>query len=100
MANKISLMGYDDLSKLKTGIEKKDYQQFMLLLRTMANFQCQRTGEAYGPIDSWDATRAFAVDSLSGVNRMAMDMMIGAKPTAHQGEWGVSMNAEERLISK
>ena len=27
-------------------------------------------------------------------------MMVGAKPCAHQGEWGISMNAEEQIINK
>ena len=100
MARKIGALGYKDLSELKTGIDKQDYQQFFELLGIMADFTCQHCGEAFGPIDEFDHTRAFALDSLSGLNIMAMKMMIGAKPTAHQGEWGVAMNAEEELIRK
>ena len=100
MAKKIGLMGYDDLSKLKTGIEKSDYQQYFKLIALCGNFIDQRTGKEFGPIDSWGEDRAFALDSLSGVNTMAMDMVLGAKPTAHQGEWGVAMSAEEKLIKK
>jgi len=29
-----------------------------------------------------------------------MDLMVGGKPTPHQGEWGVAMNAEEKLLLK
>ena len=100
MAKKINLMTYEDLTKLKSGIGTKGYNQFYDLLSCLANFKCDRTGEEYGAVDDWDTTRVLAIDSLSGINVMAMDMMIGAKPAAHQGEWGVAMNAEEKLLIK
>lgn len=100
MAKQINMMGYDNLSSLKSGINKSDYTQFLDLLHALSNFTDQRTGKEYGPVDEFPPNVALALDSLSGVNIMAMDMMIGAKPTAHQGEWGVAMNAEEKLILK
>ena len=100
MAKKISLMGYKDLSELKTGIKKEDFQQFMELLEVLSNFTCQRDGKSYGAVDEWGQDRALVIDSLSGVSTMALRMMIGAKPTAHQGEWGVAMSAELQLLQK
>ena len=100
MAQYISLMSYKDLTEIKSGIEKSDYQQFMELLTNLADFTDARTGQSFGAVDSWGPDRAYALDSLSGVNTMALDMMVGAKPAAHQGEWGVAMNAEEKLIKK
>lgn len=100
MATTITNLGYDDITKIKSGVEKRDFQQFLALLKCLANFQCDRTGEFFGPVDSWGPNRALGLDSLSGVNTMAMDMVLGAKPAAHQGEWGVAMNAEEKLIKK
>lgn len=100
MTQTIQVLDYKGLTEIKSGIEKKDYQQFMQLIIAMKNFKCDRTGEEFGPIDFFGPDRAFAIDSLSGVNTMAMDMLIGAKPAAHQGEWGVAMNAEEKIIKK
>lgn len=100
MAKKINSMGYDDLTKLKAGVDKRNFTQFAELLNALSNFTCDRTGEVFGPIDDLDTSWAVAIDSLSGINTMAMDMMIGAKPIAHQGEWGAAMNAEEKLIYK
>jgi len=107
MATKINTMGFEDLGKLKAGVEKSKYKQFFELLDTLANFKCDRTGEEYGAVDEWGITspdgawpRAVAIDSLSGINIMAWNMTVGLKPTAHQGEWGTAMNAEERLIEK
>jgi hypothetical protein len=99
MAKKIGSFSYADLSTMKS-MGKDKTQQFMQMLGVMKDFKCQRTGKSYGPIDSFGADKAFALDSLSGVNTMALEMMTGTKPTAHEGEWGVAMNAEEKLIKK
>lgn len=99
MARQINIMGYDGLSSLKTGIDKQSYTQFMDLLSCLSDFTDQN-GVNFGPVDEFPENVAFAMDSLSGLNVMALDMMIGGKPTAHQGEWGVAMNAEEKLILK
>jgi hypothetical protein len=40
------------------------------------------------------------LDSLSGLNLMAMNLVVGAKPTKSQGDWGIAMDNEERLIQK
>lgn len=99
-ANRINTMSYESLSSMKAGIGKEGYRQFIDFLNACANYKCDSCGKVLGPVDSWDATRALALDSASGLNMMAMAMMIGAKPTAHQGEWGVAMNAEEQIIYK
>lgn len=98
--SKINQMSYESLSSLKAGIGKEGYRQMLDFLSTCSNFKCESCGKVLGPVDSWDATRALAVDSASGLNMMTMHMMIGAKPTAHQGEYGVAMNAEEQLVYK
>lgn len=99
-AQTISTLSYEALTSIKAGIEKGGYRQFLTLLETLSDFKCDRDGKSYGPVDSWDATRAVALDSLSGLNIMAMDMVVGSKPVKHQGEWGVAMDNEERLIMK
>jgi len=100
MAQLINIMGYKELSEIKQGIDKASYQQFMELITLASNFKCERTGKEYGPVDFWGPDRVFAHDSLSGINTMAYDLMVGAKPTAHRGEYGVAMNAEEKFIKK
>ena len=100
MGKMINTMGYKDLAEIKTGIAKEGHHQFLDLLDTFADFKCARTGEALGSVDSWGPDTMLALDSLSGLNIMAMELMIGGKPAAHQGEWGVAMNAEEKLLMK
>lgn len=92
---------YETLSLMKSGIGKESYRQFVDLLQAMANFTDERTGKQYGPVDKLDpATCAVAIDSLTGVAMMSMDLMVGAKPTKHQGEWGVAMDNLERFGNK
>lgn len=99
-ANKVNMMNYEGLTGLKSGVMKSEYKQFVSLLIALSNFVDHRTGKEFGPVDNFPENVAFAIDSLSGINVMAMDMMIGGKPVAHQGEWGVAMNMEEKLVLK
>lgn len=100
-AEKVSLLNFEGLSGLKpAGYQKQGYRQFITLLNCLADFVDERTGEAFGPVDSFDEGCVLAIDSLSGINIMAMDLMVGGKPTAAMGEWGVAMNMEEKLVLK
>lgn len=96
----INNSSYQALTEMKTGINKPQYRQFITLLETFSNFVCERTGLEIGPIEELDTEWAVVLDSLSGLNLMAMDLVVGAKPAKHQGEWGVAMDNEERLIQK
>lgn len=68
------------------------------LLGTCHNFICERDGKSYGSIASFDANRAVVIDSLSGLNLMAMDVTVGDKATANPGEWGIAMKLLEKFI--
>lgn len=100
MAKDISEMSFESLSRLKAGLSKQNTQQFRTLLGAFKNFVDQRDGKSYGPIFDFGPDKALAVDSLSGMNVMAKDLMVGYKPTAAEGEWGVAMNLEENTIRK
>lgn len=97
-ATKVGMMGYKDLTEIKSGVDKHLYRQYLDVLDTLADFKCDHCGKSFGATDEWEPTRCLAVDSLSGLNVMALDLMIGGKPVAHQGEYGVAMSMEEKLI--
>lgn len=100
-AKQIGMLNFEGLSGLKpAGSQKEGYKQFISLLVALNDFVDSRTGEHFGPVDEFPENVATGIDSLSGINVMAMDLMIGGKPTAAMGEWGVSMNMEEKLILK
>lgn len=98
MATTIKAKGYEELAALKTGIGKEYQTQAMAFLETVEDFVDDRTGEAFGDVTEWDDTRAFVVDSMSGLNRIIIDNTVGLKPSMHQGEWGVAMNFAEQVI--
>lgn len=98
MASQINLLGYEDLTKLKSGINKSSSNQVMKLIAALENFKCDHCGKEFGDCATWGVDRALVLDSLSGLNLLAMSNTIGLKPAAHQGEWGVAMNFEEQII--
>lgn len=100
LAKQINLMSYADLSNMKHGIDKSSQGQIMEFLNAIDNFTCDRTGRELGSVATWDDTWLFAVDSLSGLNMLAMANTVGSKPAPAPGEWGVAMGLEEAIINK
>jgi len=98
MANKIGIATYESLTKLPPQGDRSK-ARFIQLLATLSNFTCDKDGVNYGPVDQFGPSRVLVVDSLSGLNLMAMDLAIGDKPTAHQGEWGIAMGILEKLLN-
>jgi len=96
--SRVNTMSYESLGGLKQGLEKDKYKQFLTAMDTLNNFVCDRTGESFGPVDQWGADRALVVDSMTGINKMCKRLVVGAKPTLHQGEWGTAMEVEEQFL--
>lgn len=74
------------------------HNQYNTLLRSLANFTDQRTGLSFGSVDKWGPNRLVALDSLSGINPIAMSLVIGNKPVRSQAEWGIAQDQIEKLI--
>lgn len=98
-ATKINTMALDSLAKL-TDINKRQHTEFIQLLTALSNFKDDRTGKEYGSVDDWDNTRYLVLDSLSGLNIMAMNLVTGTKPVKSMSDWGIAMDNLERLITK
>ena len=97
-AKKINTMSMKGLANL-TDINKAKYGQFLDVLSSLANFTCDRTGEEFGSVETWDTSRVIVIDSLTGLNLMAMDLVVGAKPVKSMADWGIAMDNLERLIT-
>lgn len=98
-AEKIGNMSFKSLTGL-SDMDKRKYQQFMKVLGAAHNFTCDRCGEQFGDVATWNTDRAICLDSLSGLSRMAMDLVVGAKPVKNQADWGVAMDNLERVLNK
>lgn len=94
--NKLSLKALSEMSD----INKSKYTGFLDVLGCLANFKDDRTGQTFGAVDSWDASRVLVVDSLSGLSIMAMNLVAGSKPVKSIADWGVSCDNLERLLTK
>ena len=97
-AKKINTMSFKALTQLGD-MNKSAYGQFLEVITTMNDFVCDRCGEHFGDVSTWGTDRAIVIDSLSGLNIMAMDMVVGAKPVKAMGDWGVAMDNLERFIN-
>jgi hypothetical protein len=64
----------------------------MGFLEGFRNFHCDRTGQDFGSVHTWDDTRCLAVDSLTGWSFIGFGATVGYKPTANPGEWGIAQN--------
>lgn len=98
-ARKINTMGLDSLAKL-SDVNKRKYTQFIDVLTTCNDFVCDRCGTSFGDVGSWGPDRALVIDSLSGLNIMAMNLVVGSKPTKSMSDWGMAMDNLERLLIK
>ena len=98
-AKKINTMTFKGLAELGD-INKGKYQEWFELLTTLSNFTDDRTGVSYGAVDSFGMDKAVVIDSLSGLNVMAMNLVAGSKPVKSMADWGVAMDNLERLIMK
>lgn len=97
-AKKINELPFKMLTEMGD-INKKKYQEFITLLTTLSDFTDERTGAKLGPVDDWGHDRVLFIDSLSGINIMAMNLVTGSKPVKSMADWGVAMDNLERLIT-
>ena len=80
-----------------TGGSRDKYDQLVKLMKQCMKFVDQN-GEDFGAVDSWGPERVLVLDSLSGLNDMAMSLTIGGKPCASQQDWQVAMKQEMDMV--
>lgn len=96
-ANIINTWSMDALFKLQDPDRAKS-NQFFTFLEAMSDFPDDRTGKKYGPVDTWGPDRCIVIDSLTGLNHMAMSLIIGNKPMRDQRDWGMAQDQLERTL--
>lgn len=98
-AKKINTMTFESLTKL-ADINKRKYSEFIDILTILSNFVSDRDGSALGSADSWGTDTVLFLDSLSGLNLAAMNLVTGSKPVKGPGDWQMAMDNLERLLIK
>lgn len=89
----------EQLQKLQSPNLRK-YQQFIELLDTLADFTCDRCGKNFGEIDDWGPDKVLAIDGLTGISQMSIDLVCGPKPIKSLPEWLCGQDQIKRLIDK
>jgi hypothetical protein len=97
IAENVSRFTNEALTKMADP-NKSQHNQFIKLLQVLNNFEDQRTGQRFGPVDQWGPDKALVIDALTGVNTAALSLVVGAKPIKSMVDWGIAMDAIERLL--
>lgn len=96
-ADSINRLDLASLSKMQD-VNRAKHNQFVGLLTALSNFPDDRTGQKFGSVDAWGPDRALAMDSLTGINPIAMSLVTGGKPVRSQSDYGIAMDQIEKLI--
>lgn len=96
-ARKINTLSFKSLTEM-SDVNKQKYGQYVEVLTALSAFKCDRCGQSFGKVDDWGTKRVLWIDSLSGLNVMAMSLMVGTKPVKSMADWGVAMDNLEWLI--
>lgn len=96
-ANMINTYTLESLFKVQDP-HRAQSNQFVTLLRALSDFPDDRTGSKFGPVDSWGPNCCLAIDSLTGINPIAMSLVIGNKPLKSQQDWGIAQDQIEKLV--
>ena len=96
-AERINTVAQETLHKMQDP-NRSQHNQFVGLLRALADFPDDRTGQRYGPVDQWGPNRVLAVDSLTGINPIALSLVVGGKPVRSQADWGIAQDQIEKLV--
>lgn len=98
-ATKVNTLALDTLSKWQDP-NRGSYNQFIRLLEVLNDFPDQRTGQKFGDVSSWGPDRALALDALTGLNNIALSLVVGGKPVRSQSDWGIAQTQIESLVRK
>lgn len=96
-AKNINMLNLDSLAKMPDPNRSK-HNQFISLLEALNNFPDDRTGEKYGPVNSWDQSRVLVVDGATGISQCAMALVVGGKAVRSKSDWGIAQDQVEKLV--
>jgi hypothetical protein len=96
-AEEIGSVTQESLHK-KQDFERHKKNNYFKFLTILSNFTDQRTGQTFGPVDSWGPNRAIVIDGLTGMGNLAMSMVVGNKPVRSQADWGIAQDQVEKPL--
>ena len=94
VAKTISTMSADSILKLG-GMQKQDYQQFLELIEFCGKPSSSRKGHEglkFPPLDELGEEWVVVIDGLTGLSKMACNLVVGAKPAMNFPEYQIAQN--------
>jgi hypothetical protein len=98
-AKRTNTLPHDAVMKMPDPNRSK-YDGYLKLLTNLNGFIDSRTGEKYEPADQWGTDRVVVLDGLSGLNKFAMQLVIGGRAERTQTDWGVAQSYVMSIIDK
>jgi len=68
-----------DFLQKTPGANRHEYQQFLELLSTCANFVDDRTGKEFGMVDNFEEDKVLVIDGLTGLSKITRQLVVGPK---------------------
>jgi len=100
-ARTMNSMSWDGMQKaLQNDPNKKDYDAGVRLLEAMHKPVCAECGKEFPDVSEWTNRQVLVLDSLSGLNTAAMQLIIGGSLVRSQPQWGAAQDTEMMLINK
>ena len=87
-----------EFGKMDAG-NRRDFTQFIEVLEALDSFTDQH-GETFEPVEDWGTDRILIIDGLSGLNDMAMALVVGDKPVKTLQDWGVAIDQLDKFIKQ
>lgn len=94
----VNTLDYEGIAKMKDA-NKRKYDEFLQVIETCNNFVDQN-GKVWGDVMNFGTDKVLVIDSLSGLNDMASNLVVGGKPVKAMQDWQVAQNMLKKLIDK
>lgn len=95
-AKKINSLSLESLAKTVDPNRGK-HNRFVSILEALNDFPCDRTGQKFGPVNSWTPARALVIDGMTGLGQAALSLVVGGKPVKSQSDWGIAQDQVEKI---
>ncbi len=96
-AESVNSMTLEALAKMQDP-KRMEHNEYLNLLRALSDFPDDRTGQKFGPVDTWGPDRVIFIDSLTGMNSIVMSLVVGNKPMKSMADWGLAQDQLEKLL--
>ena len=94
----VNTLDFSGITKM-VDANKRKYDEFLKVIELCNKFVDQN-GKVWGDVMDFGTDKVLVIDSLSGLNDMASNLVVGGKPVKAMQDWQVAQNMLKKLIDK